>query len=99
MITRAQRKAIREAGPYRFDNEGVLFGGVFVVAFSGDTEHAVLAALNAIAWDPESVAAARERLLWAALLHDTYEPIRILEAAGAYQAAPLAAKRAKRGRK
>jgi len=78
-----------------------------ILHFHGqDYVNAVAAALNAIASEPESVAAARGRLLRAALLHDTYEPatedvrpIRILEAAGAYQAALLAAKRAKRGRK
>jgi hypothetical protein len=103
-LTKAQRKAIRDAGPYYvergyvLDNDGCTLNSYL----SAD----VVAALNTIASEPESVAAARGRLLRAALIHDTYEPatedvrpIRILEAAGTYQAALLAAKRAKRGRK
>lgn len=67
-LTAAQRKILREHGPFKLDPINVTIADTNGIALWGvpsvtDVDFAFVAALNAIALEPEPVARAREALL------------------------------------
>lgn len=73
MTTSAQRRAIREAGPYSTGKNGLIYAGlpedsVFLDYTPETTKEAAVAALNAIAQEPEAVAKAREKVMRLAVI-------------------------------
>ena len=95
-LTKAMRKAIRDAGPY---STGMLTGDLKsrkyeIESVSQEAKESIVTALNAIASEPEAVAAAREALLRAARL---YDDAAILKEAARLRVAIREAKRATRG--
>jgi len=99
-LTKAQQKLILDHGPFRLGpNNTVLDGNLFALWSCQlpltEIDRAIVAALNAVASEPESVAVAREALL-SACTAKAFHSGEVVVAAINYSRAHHAAKRARK---